>query len=253
VRAWSRPWHDLRAELGLPPIGDDPLFEGLHSPERVLCLFSHLLAEKQPDWPAQTVITGFPFYDQHDGIGLPPELERFLNNGPPPIVFTLGSSAVMDPGRFYETSIAAARHIGARGVLLTGKDGPYKPASVPEGIIACNYAPFSELFPRCAASVHQGGVGTTGQAMRSGRPMLVMPYSHDQFDNAARVTRLGIARTVYRGRYTPRRAAALLQQLLHERRYAERARAVGDELEREDGVGRACVELEQVLGGVPRT
>jgi hypothetical protein len=40
---------------------------------------------------------------------------------------------------------------------------------------------------------NQGGVGTTAQAMLSGNPMLVLPGCNDQFDNAARVKRLGIA------------------------------------------------------------
>src|SRR5260370_41375679 len=32
VRSWAEPWHRLRAEIGLPPTRDDPLFEGQHSP-----------------------------------------------------------------------------------------------------------------------------------------------------------------------------------------------------------------------------
>ena len=73
---------------------------------------------------------------------------------------------------------------------------------------ACDYAPFSELFPRAAAIVHHGGIGTTGLAMRSGRPMLVMPCAWDQPDNAERVARLGIARIISRRHYTPARVAA---------------------------------------------
>ena len=51
-------------------------------------------------------------------------------------------------------------------------------------VAAFGYAPYSGLFPRCSAIVHQGGVGTTAQAMRSGRPMLVVPFGFDQHDNA---------------------------------------------------------------------
>src|SRR5215831_8013212 len=94
VRSWSEPWHRLRAEVGLPPTSDTPLFEGQYSPSLVLALFSQLLADKQPDWPRQSVLTGFPFYDQDGETGMPPELARFLDAGPPPLVFTLGSSAV---------------------------------------------------------------------------------------------------------------------------------------------------------------
>jgi UDP:flavonoid glycosyltransferase YjiC (YdhE family) len=248
IRAWGKPWHDLRAELGLPAVRDNPLCEGQHAPRLVLAMFSRLLADRQPDWPVNTVLTGFPFYDRDSDATLPPALARFLDEGPPPIVFTLGSSAVWDAGAFYEHSAAAARSLGRRAVLLTGTDPRNQPATVPDGAIVCDYAPFTALFPRAAAIVHQGGVGTTGQAMRAGRPMLVMPYSHDQPDNADRVCRLGIARTTSKNRYTASRAAAALEALLDDRACVERAAKIGREVRAEDGVGRACDAVEALWG-----
>jgi UDP:flavonoid glycosyltransferase YjiC (YdhE family) len=247
VRSWSEPWHRLRDEVGLPPTSESPLFEGQHSPLLVLALFSKLLADQQPDWPRQAVLTGFPFYDQDGEGGMSPELVQFLDAGPPPLVFTLGSSAVVDAGPFYEHSVAATKQLGRRAVLLVGKDPRNRPASLPDGIVAFAYAPYSELFPRAAAIVHQGGIGTTAQAMRSARPMLVMPYAHDQPDNAERVTRLGIARTIARHRYTPTRAAAELRHLLDNPVYGQRASAVGRQIQQEDGVRAACDALEALF------
>src|SRR5207244_12880236 len=122
-----------------------------------------------------------------------------------------------------------------------------QPAALPEGVAAFDYAPFSELFPRTAAVVHSGGVGTTAQAMRAGRPMLVVPYAHDQPDNAARVTRLGVAGTLARHRYDPARAAAALRPLLDDPAYARRASEVGAAIRQEDGVSEACDALEGLL------
>ena len=102
VRSWGRPWHDLRRELGLPPAAD-PLFEGMASPDLTLAMFSGLLGQVQPDWPARAEVTGFPFYDEGGGDA-DPQLASFLDDGPPPVVFTLGTSAVMDAGRFYQDS-----------------------------------------------------------------------------------------------------------------------------------------------------
>ena len=96
---------------------------------------------------------------------MPSELIRFLDAGPLPLVFTLGSSAVVDAGPFYDHSATAAKLLGRRAVLLVGKDPRNRPATLPDGIVAFDYAPFSELFPRAAAIVHQGGIGTTAQAM----------------------------------------------------------------------------------------
>lgn len=245
LRSWFEPWHRLRAGIGLPFTSEIPLFEGPNSPFPVLALFSKVLADKQPDWPQHTVITGFPFYD--GGGGLPAELASFLGEGPPPIVFTLSSSAAEVAGPFYEHSVTAAKRLGRRAVIIVGKNARYRPASLPDGVIACDYAPFLELFPRAAAIVHAGGVGTTGLAMRSGRPMLVVPYAHDQFDNAARVARVGIARTIPRRRYTPTRVAAELRQLLDNPMYAERTLGTVERLRQEDGVRAACDALEELL------
>ncbi len=114
-------------------------------------------------------------------------------------------------------------------------------------MVACDYAPFSGLFPRAAAIVHPGGIGTTGLAMRSGRPMLVAPFAHDHPDNAERVARLGIARTVPRHSYTSARAAAELRRLLDNPAYSQRALAVGEQVRQEDGVQVACDALEGLV------
>jgi UDP:flavonoid glycosyltransferase YjiC (YdhE family) len=247
TRFLARPWYRLRADLGLPPTTEGNPLGDSHSPSLVLALFSKLLAAKQPDWPSQAETTGFPFYDRDGGSGLPRELARFLNDGPQPIVFTLGCSAAMVAGPFYEHSVAVARLLGRRAVLILGKNPRNRLPSLPEGVVACEYAPFSELFPRAAVIVHPGGIGTTGLAMRSGRPMLVMPYAHDHPDNAERVTRLGIARTIPPRRYAPARVAAELRQLLDNPAYTRRAQEVGEQVRREDGVRAACDALEGLL------
>ena len=129
TKSWLAPITRFRASVGLPP-GQDPIFEGQHSPQRVLALFSPLMGAPQPDWPAQTLATGFPFYDQAEhGQGIDPDLERFLDAGPPPVVFTLGSSAVQRAGNFYHESLAAVRRLGCRAVLLVGSNSLQRTAS----------------------------------------------------------------------------------------------------------------------------
>ena len=78
TRNWSEPLYDLRRELGLTE-GENPIFDAKHSPQLVLALFSRVLADPQPDWPPNTLITGFAFYDGDAGkTDLAPELEQFL-------------------------------------------------------------------------------------------------------------------------------------------------------------------------------
>lgn len=247
TRPLARPWHRFRHEIGLPPVhGVNPLTDW-HSPRLHLALFSKQLLDKQPDWPPQTVVTGFPWFDQDSSAGLPPALSRFLDDGPPPIVFTLGTAVAANAGLFYESSTRAASLLGRRAVLILN-DPRNRPPSLPDGVAAFDYAPFAQLFPRAAAIVHHGGIGTTGLAMRSGRPMLIMPCAWDQPDNADRASRLGISRTVPRHRYTSARAAFELRNLLENPAYAQRAKEVATLMRLENGVQTACSAIERISG-----
>ena len=246
-RKWPEPIYELRRELGLAR-GANPLFDAKHSPYLVLALFSRVLGVEQKDWPEHTRITGFCYYDADAGNqALPVELEAFLAAGPPPVVFTLGSAAVLAAGKFYEFSAKAAIRLGIRAVLLIGTDPRNRPRqTLPESICVTEYAPYSALFSRSALVVHQGGVGTTAQCLRAGRPMLIMPYSHDQPDNSRRMQRLKVARVVQRGNYTPMRVARKLKAMLDEPRFARRAQSVANRLGQEDGVRSACDALEEL-------
>ena len=243
---WIEPVYKLRAELGLPQ-GSHPVFEGQHSPSRVLALFSKVLGQPQPDWPPQTVVTGFPFYDKKDETSISPELEKFLDDGAPPIVFTLGSTAIFVAENFYRESIQAARLLNRRAVLLIGDARNLPTEPLPEGIIAFDYVPYGQILPRAAAIVHSGGVGTTGQALRAGVPALIVPFNHDQPDNASRVVRLGVGRTISRTSYTARNAARELNKLLTDKSYGERAAAIGRQVQTEDGALTATDEIEKFL------
>ena len=242
-RSWSEPVYQLRKELGLPR-GLDPLFEGRNSRQLILALFSRVLAEPQVDWPPNTCVTGFPFYDENDS-NIPAEVLKFFDAGEPPIVFTLGSSVVWAAGNFYDESIAAAIQLGKRAVLLVGDDPLNQPREpLPPGIAVVKYAPYAQVFPRASVVVHQGGIGTTAQALRAGRQMIVVPCGGDQYDNAARIERLGVGLTSTQKRYNRHRAIAALSKVIEHPTYRERAEALGQRVRKEDGVRAACDAIE---------
>jgi UDP:flavonoid glycosyltransferase YjiC (YdhE family) len=246
-RKWPEPIYELRRELGLPR-GANPLFDAKHSPYMVLALFSRVLGVEQKDWPEHTRITGFCYYDADAGNqALPENLEKFLSDGPPPVVFTLGSAAVLAAGEFYEVSAKAAMRLGIRAVLLIGTDPRNRlKTELPESICVAEYAPYSALLSRSAMVVHQGGVGTTAQCLRAGKPMLIMPFSHDQPDNGRRMIRLKVARVMQRGNYKPWRVTRKLKAMLADPLLVLRAKGVAQQLSHEDGVRTACNALEEL-------
>jgi UDP:flavonoid glycosyltransferase YjiC (YdhE family) len=244
VESWTGPVARLRKKLDLPISTTNAVLEGF-SPFGTLALFSPRFAAPQPDWPPRTRTCGFVFYDKRDAQLVADEgLEEFLKSGPSPVLFTLGSSAVMRPGSFYEESMAAAHKLGVRAVLLTGN--LERPKSS-KNIYVTDYASYSEIMPRVSASVHSGGIGTCAQALRSGRPMLVVPWSHDQPDNADRLRKLGVSRTIERARYTAARAQRELDRLLSECSYEKNAGEIARGLAAEDGLRAACDSLEELV------
>jgi UDP:flavonoid glycosyltransferase YjiC (YdhE family) len=246
TRGWTAPVRALRAERGLPPAAD-PLYDGQFSPYGTLALFSPVFGAPQPDWPVRTHATGFVFYNG-PGAALPPAVEEFLDAGDPPIVFTLGSSAFGAAGRFYEESARAAVRLGRRAVLLAGPKPENRLAAPAAGVCVVESAPHELVFPRAAAIVHHGGVGTTGQALRSGRPMVVVPFAHDQPDNANRVRERGVARVIPPRRYRAARVAAELEALLMDRRAGERADALGRAVRAERGTEAAADLILRACG-----
>ncbi|MDY6924199.1 MAG: glycosyltransferase [Pseudomonadota bacterium] len=245
---WKRPINAVRQGLGLAPTELNPVFDGVRAGALSLGLYSPLLSPRQPDAPARFEVAGHAAYDSDAGgpAVLPPALDAFLAEGPAPVVFTLGSAAVNIAGDFYVQSLAAARRLGRRAVLLVGPQGDLSVADGPDAV-AAPYAPFSLLFPRAAAIVHQGGVGTTQQALRGGRPQLVVPHLGDQYDNGARIARLGCGATLSRSGYRTERIVAALDGLLGEPATTARAAALGDAVRTEDGAGRAADLIAAML------
>lgn len=246
---WTGPINTIRADLGLKPTTDNMVFDAGRAADLSLGLYSPLLSTRQPDAPANFHVVGYAAYDSETGgpPALPAELEAFLQAGPPPLVFTLGSAAVHIPGEFYRESLKAARALGRRAVMLVGPEGDLSLADGDPAIHVDRYAPFSLLFPRATAVIHQGGVGTVHQALRGGRPQLVVPHLGDQHDNAARVVRLGCGATLARGRYRAETVTRLLGTLLADASVAARADAMAVPALAEDGAAKAAGRIAALV------
>jgi len=177
----------FRAKFGLPPVRRI-YHKWIHSPDLVLGLFPDWFAAPQRDWPPHTHLVGFPQAEPFTGAQIEPELESFLNAGPPPIVFTAGTSMTAAT-QFFAAAVEACRTNNRRALLLT--QYPEQLPPLPDQVRHVKFAPFDRLLPRAAALVHHGGIGTMAAAFAAGIPQLVVPFNFDQPDNAARLRALG--------------------------------------------------------------
>ncbi len=247
----DEPVNRVRAEYGLPP-RRDLLTSGGTSRRLTVVAVSPAFVPRPPDWPEYAKLTGFLFWDmagwQVEGtrVGITEELAAFLDAPGPVVAVSSGSMArwVEDAfTRFYRTSTAAIRRAGARPLVVGAAPGVL-PEPLPEWVLSVPFAPFNEVYPRCSAVIHHGGIGTTAQGLRAGVPALVVSWGFDQFFNGAQIERIGAGRWMGRRYYTVERATEVLRSLLGESGYRTRAQAIAAELMQEDGLGALCKEVE---------
>jgi rhamnosyltransferase subunit B len=246
---FAAPIDAVRRVHGLAPIKDALMMDFARTSALTVCAYSPVFGPLQRDAPSNCAATGFPVFDRHSGTIKPldPALETFLGAGPPPIVFTLGSFAVYAPGDFYQVAAAATRSLGLRAVLLVGDRDAMRAAP---DIHVVAYAPHSALFPHTAAIVHHGGVGTTGQALRAGKPQLVVPHMGDQSDNGSRIVRMGVGRVLPAKHFDPLRVAQAIAAILADTNMSANAARIGAAVSKENGAETAAGVIEQVLAGL---
>ena len=179
----------VRRELGLPPV-PRPIRSWLNSPQGVVGLFPPWFGSPQPDWPAGVQLAGFPLPEEEGDRGPDPALERFLEDGPPPVVATFGS-ANTSARALFAAALGACGGLGRRLVLLT-RYPEQVPQPLPPWAHLTTWAPLARVLPRAAALVHHGGIGTSAEGLAAGVPQLVTPLAFDQPDNAVRLRRLGV-------------------------------------------------------------
>lgn len=239
---FTEPFNHIRAELKLAPIRRI-YHEWVHQADLTLGMFPEWFARPQPDWPRQLKLTGFPLYDHGNDAPLPADVQAFLAAGDAPVAFTAGTANASSHA-FYAASAQACALSGRRGILVT-QNAHQLPAQLPPGVVHFNYLPFKALLPRLSAFVHHGGIGTTSQALLAGVPQLIRPMGFDQFDNASRAVRLGVAKQLLPRRYQAKTAARALDELIANQQVSQQCKQLSQRMVGMDGVGAACDAILQ--------
>jgi len=213
-----------------------------------LGLWSPLLRPPAPDDPPRSVICGAPLGRRLDGSEpLPEAIARFLDDGEPPLVAMLGSTAAQIGGGTLDILADAARALGARIILLTADPRDAR-ASADERVLRLNWSPLDPLLSQSAGVIHHAGMATAMRTLSHGLPALAIPFMHDQFDNATRLRRLGVARRIGRRRLTLDKAAEAIEGLLRDTALRARAENLAPRIAAEDAGGAAADAIERMIG-----
>lgn len=191
--------------------------------------------------------TGYWFLPPNGDWQAPQGLETFLCEPGPVVSIGFGSMASQSAEKTTELVLGALRDANVRAVLLAGWGG-LTSLEGERDVYCAPSLPHDWLFPRVRGVVHHGGAGTTGAALASGTPSLVIPFTMDQPFWGKRVHALGVGPApIARGKLTRAGLAASLKQLIDDGAMRDRAQALGASIRGEDGVGTAVSLLGQIL------
>ena len=237
--------NSVRRELtGLPPLQFGALFDQFRQMRQpVIYGLSRFALPPAAEWNQHVHATGFWFLDRPTWTP-PPGLTEFLAAGPPPVYVGFGSMSDQAPAQLAATVVTALVQAGQRGILAAGWGG-IQAAALPPTVFPLAEAPHEWLFPRMAAVVHHGGVGTTSRALAAGVPQVVVPFSSDQPFWGEQLRRLGVGTApIPRKQVTAARLAAAIATATGTDRMRERAQSLGIRVQAEDGVGTAVRLIE---------
>ena len=228
------------AELGLrgrAPVNRTPVLYG----------FSRHVIDVPSSAARARHTTGYWFLPPDADWQAPQGLETFLSDPGPVVSIGFGSMASESAEKTTELVLGAIRDANVRAVLLAGWGG-LTSLEGERDVYCAPSLPHDWLFPRVRAVVHHGGAGTTGAALASGTPSLVIPFTMDQPFWGTRVHALGVgAAPIARAKLTRSGLAASLKRLIDDGAMKDRAQALGASIRGEDGVRTAVSLLGRIL------
>lgn len=244
---WFKPVYELRKKEGLPDPTSNPLMK-YFSPYGTLALFPSSFGAPQKDWPVNIFQIGFPLFEE-SGKTLSDKVSDFLKTGEAPFVFTLGTAVVEMKSDFFHIAYEAVKQTGVRAIFLIGDNSDHSTDEMTgdEQICISDYESFPLLFPECRVIVHQCGIGTTSQALYSGKPQILIPFAHDQPDNAIRVKKLGCGEIVFAKQLSAEKLVKAIQLIISDNKYQNNAAKYRSELLENDFEGKFIDAIEKIF------
>ncbi len=247
VRAFAGTVRTLRADLGL---GDSPTPGRGPADLTVLHGISPAILPRPADYGPTAEFAG-AWWPPPSTWAPPPELERFLADGPAPVYIGFGSAGATQGPRLSSIVSDALGRSGHRAVVQRGWAG--LAVSGPD-VVVDDDVPHEWLFPRVAAVIHHSGAGTTAAGLRYGRPAVPVPFSQDQPFWAHRLVALGAApRIVPAKTLRADRLANALTDATIDSAFTDAAAVVSAKLAREDGAAAVLRLVHQFVPSAPTT
>jgi len=222
-----------RRLLGLPPLKHIMA----HLTANMMIAADRELAPLPPEAPHDCRQTGY--WHLSTKTSLPVAVERFLDQGPPPIYVGFGSMGDPHPQRSVSLLRRSARLAGLRAIIQSGWAGLGFESDA-ECLCVKASIPHKPLFARVRAAVHHGGAGTTMAAARAGIPQVVVPHLLDQYYWGQRIVQNGLGPPpIPKNKMRVERLARAMRRIAFSSSMRARARTLARPLQQRDGVAEA--------------
>ncbi len=192
------------------------------------------------DWPDDAHVTGFWWLPPGSGSAIPPDLEAFIDAGPPPLCLGFGSMGDDNPAELRAIVSDVLDRLRLRAVVVGGSGSALFGFGDRPNVCEVPFVSYDWLFPKVSAVVHQGGAGTLSFCLTAGIPQVIVRYCLDHTFWAWRMCEIGVAPPSL-VRHTLTRAAleGTIRQALADSDYRRRAVALAPTIRAEDGLAYA--------------
>jgi UDP:flavonoid glycosyltransferase YjiC (YdhE family) len=210
--------------------------------------WSPALIPKPKDWSNQISISGFYFLSLASNFTPPPDLQAFLDAGPPPIYIGFGSIVLDDPNGMTRLIFDAVRKTGQRALVSKGWGGfGADELGIPDGVFMLGNVPHDWLFKHVSCVVHHGGAGTTAAGIACGVSTVIVPFFGDQPFWGSMVAKAGAGpEPIHHKELTADNLAAAINKAL-EPATRERAQDLGKSISHEKGTESGAQSFHQFL------